>query len=180
MTGDAVTNLVEVFQARGSTSNNCSATTITENEMERAFNDLVDVNTVLNSNDAFNLRIRWLIQSKKVEAITQWSIHNLAHLNLNDEHQHQLRQPISVLGHCRGQDYEDKLRQRALFRNLFYKVTASRSQWEGRSLAEPKRFAGKDPTEIIRPNNGDWLCAIIHRCREIDPLKVGRALKTPR
>ena len=117
------TNLVDA-QSRGSgderraTSNNCSTTTTTEEETERAFNDLVDVNTDLNSNDAFNLRIRWLIQSKKVEAITQWSIHNLAHLNLNDEHQHQLHQPISVLGQCRGQDYEDKLRQRALFRML--------------------------------------------------------------
>ena len=117
------TNLVDL-QSRGSgderraTSNNCSTTTTTEEETERAFNDLVDVNTELNSNDAFNLRIRWLIQSKKVEAITLRSIDNLAQLNLNDEHQHQLRQPISVLGHSRGQDYEDKLRQRALFRML--------------------------------------------------------------
>ena len=123
------TNLVDV-QSRGSgderqgsgnerrESNNPSTTTTTEEETERAFNDLVEVNTELNSNDAFNLRIRWLIKAKKVEAITLWSIDNLAQLNLNDEHQHQLRQPISVLGQSRGQDYEDKLRQRALFRKL--------------------------------------------------------------
>ena len=123
MAAGAVTNLAEL-QSRVSgdvplsTSNNCSTTTITEEEMERAFNDLVDVNTELNSNDGFSMRIRWLIQSKNVEAITLWSIHNLAQLNLNDEHQHQLRQPISVLGHSRGQDYEDQLRQRALFRML--------------------------------------------------------------
>ena len=118
--GADVTNLVEEPRVSGaqSTSNNCSTTTTTEEEMERAFNDLVDVNTELNSNDAFNLRIRWLIKAKKVEAITLWSIDNLAQLKLNDEHQHQLRQPISVLGQSRGQDYEDKLRQRALFRKL--------------------------------------------------------------
>ena len=108
------TNLVDL-QSRGSgderraTSNNCSTTTTTEEETERAFNDLVDVNTELNSNDAFNLRIRWLIKAKKVEAITLWSIDNLPQLNLNDEYQHQLRQPISVLGQSQGQDYEDKL-----------------------------------------------------------------------
>ena len=118
--GADVTNLVEEPRVSGaqSTSNNCSTTTTTEEEKERAFNDLVDVNTELNSNDAFNLRIRWLIEAKKVEAITLWSINNLAQLKLNDEHQHQLRQPISVLGQSRGQDYEDKLRQRALFRKL--------------------------------------------------------------
>ena len=82
--GAEVTNLVEEPRVSGaqSTSNNCSTTTTTEEEMERAFNDLVDVNTELNSNEAFNLRIRWLIKAKKVEAITLWSINNLAQLNL--------------------------------------------------------------------------------------------------
>ena len=69
--GADVTNLVEEPRVSGaqSTSNNCSTTTTTEEEMERAFNDLVDDNTELNSNDAFNLRIRWLIEAKKGEVL---------------------------------------------------------------------------------------------------------------
>ena len=138
--------------------------------MERAFNDLVDDNTELNSNDAFNLRIRWLIKAKKVEAITLWSIDNLAQLTLNDDHQHQLRQPISVLGQSRGQDYEDKLRQRVLFRKL-------RRQEERIAPSDHDFGCISESSESIRPTP---VMEMVKRVRmeEVIDEEVGESIST--